>query len=133
MQSSFNLPFIEIVTNISHVALGQFVGEHKYKAVMIKRYTKRCTNAKTKIVHRTGEEKGNLCFDGYSHLTFFLFLDYYNPRKKKGGKIEAIKLTVDSRKRISLTKLLPKKRIGSVMAYKGNDRIVLEPIVEVPA
>jgi len=38
--------------------LGQFVGEHKYKAVMIKRYTKRCTNAKTKIVHRTGGEEG---------------------------------------------------------------------------
>jgi hypothetical protein len=58
MQSSFNLPFIEIVTNISPVVLGQFVGEHKYKAVMIKRYTKMCTNAKIKIVHRRGEEKG---------------------------------------------------------------------------
>jgi len=90
-------------------------------------------NAKTKIVHRTGEEKGNLWFDRYSHLTFSPFLDYYGPRKKKGGKMEGIKLAVDSRKRISLTKLLPKGRIRSVMAYKENDRVILEPMMEIPA
>jgi hypothetical protein len=47
--------------------------------------------------------------------------------------METIKLTVDSKKRISLTKLLPGGRISSVRAYKENDRIILEPMVEIPA
>ena len=47
--------------------------------------------------------------------------------------METIKLTVDSRKRISLTKLLPRKKVSSVRAYKENDRIILEPMVEIPA
>ena len=47
--------------------------------------------------------------------------------------METIKLTVDSRKRISLTKLLPVGKISSVKAYKDDDRIILEPIVEIPA
>ena len=47
--------------------------------------------------------------------------------------METIKLTVDSKKRISLTKLLPGGKISSVRAYKGNDRIILEPMVEIPA
>jgi hypothetical protein len=47
--------------------------------------------------------------------------------------METIKLTVDSRKRISLTKLLPTGKISSVKAYKENDRIILEPMVEIPA
>ncbi len=47
--------------------------------------------------------------------------------------METIKLTVDSKKRISLTKLLPTGRISSVKAYKENDRIILEPMVEIPA
>jgi hypothetical protein len=47
--------------------------------------------------------------------------------------METIKLTVDSRKRISLTKLLPGKKVSSVRAYKENDRIILEPMVEIPA
>jgi len=47
--------------------------------------------------------------------------------------MEAVKLTVDSRKRISLTKLLPEKKISSVRAYKEGDRIILEPMVEIPA
>jgi hypothetical protein len=51
----------------------------------------------------------------------------------KGEKMETIKLTVDSRKRISLTKLLPGGKISSVRAYKENERIVLEPMVEIPA
>jgi hypothetical protein len=45
----------------------------------------------------------------------------------------AINLTVDSRNRISLTKLFPDKKISSVRAYKENDRIILEPMVEIPA
>jgi len=44
-----------------------------------------------------------------------------------------IKLTVDSRKRISLTKLLPEGKISSVRAYKENDKIILEPMVEISA
>jgi hypothetical protein len=51
----------------------------------------------------------------------------------KGGKMETIKLTVDSRKRISLTKLLPGGKISSVRAYKEDERIILEPMVEIPA
>ncbi len=47
--------------------------------------------------------------------------------------METIKLIVDSRKRISLTKLLPGGKISSVRAYKEKDRIVLEPMVEIPA
>jgi hypothetical protein len=47
--------------------------------------------------------------------------------------METIKLTVDSKKRISLTKLLPTGRISSVKAYKEDDRIILEPMVEIPA
>jgi len=70
MHSSFNLPFIKIVTNISSVASHQFVGGHKYEEVTIKRYPKSYTNVKTKIVHPIAEEEGNLSFDGYSHLTF---------------------------------------------------------------
>ncbi len=47
--------------------------------------------------------------------------------------MDTIKLTVDSRKRISLTKLLPGGKISSVRAYRENERIVLEPMVEIPA
>jgi hypothetical protein len=47
--------------------------------------------------------------------------------------MEAIKLTVDSRKRISLTKLLPEGKISSVRAYKEHQRIILEPMVEILA
>jgi len=47
--------------------------------------------------------------------------------------METIKLTVDSKKRISLTKLLPSGKISSVRAYKENEKIILEPMVEIPA
>jgi hypothetical protein len=47
--------------------------------------------------------------------------------------METIKLSVDSKKRISLTKLLPLGKISSVMAYKEDDKIILEPMVEIPA
>ena len=39
--------------------------------------------------------------------------------------MEAISLTVDSKNRISLTKLLPDAKISSVKAYKEDDRIIL--------
>ena len=47
--------------------------------------------------------------------------------------MEAIKLVVDSRKRISLTRLLPEGKISSVRAYREEDRIILEPMIEIPA
>ena len=47
--------------------------------------------------------------------------------------METIKLAVDSKKRISLTKLLPEGNISSVRAYKEDERIILEPMVEIPA
>ncbi len=46
--------------------------------------------------------------------------------------MDAISLTVDSKKRVSLTKLLPPGNIRSVRAYTEGSRIVLEPMVEVP-
>ena len=47
--------------------------------------------------------------------------------------MEAISLTVDSKNRISLTKLLPDAKVSSVKAYREDDRIILEPMVEIPA
>ena len=46
--------------------------------------------------------------------------------------MDRISLTVDSKKRISLTKLLPPGNIRSVRAYMEGPRIVLEPMMEVP-
>ncbi len=46
--------------------------------------------------------------------------------------MEGIKLAVDSRKKISLTKLLPEGKISSVRAYREKERIILEPMVEIP-
>jgi len=46
------------------IAWPQFVGGHKYKAVTIRGYPKRFTNAKTKIVHRTRNQKGSFCLVG---------------------------------------------------------------------
>lgn len=43
-----------------------------------------------------------------------------------------INLTVDSKKRVSLTKLLPPGNIRSVQAYTEGHRIVLEPLMEIP-
>ena len=44
----------------------------------------------------------------------------------------SISLTLDSKKRISLTKLLPPGNIRSVHAYTEGHRIVLEPMMEIP-
>jgi len=46
--------------------------------------------------------------------------------------VDVISLTIDSKKRISLTKLLPPGNIRSVRAYIDGPRIVLEPMMEVP-
>jgi hypothetical protein len=46
--------------------------------------------------------------------------------------MDVISLTVDSKKRVSLTKLLPPGNIRSVRAYTDGPRIVLEPMMEVP-
>ena len=46
--------------------------------------------------------------------------------------MNVISLTLDSKKRISLTKLLPPGNIRSVRAYTDGLRIVLEPMMEVP-
>jgi len=43
-----------------------------------------------------------------------------------------ISLTLDSKKRVSLGKLLPAGNIRSVRAYTEGHRIVLEPMMEVP-
>jgi hypothetical protein len=56
----------------------------------------------------------------------------YDELKNRRGEMETIKLTVDSRKRISLTKLLPEGKISSVRAYKEEEKIILEPMVEIP-
>ncbi|MBW1614927.1 MAG: hypothetical protein JRJ57_13460 [Deltaproteobacteria bacterium] len=41
-------------------------------------------------------------------------------------------MTIDSKKRVSLTKLLPPGNIHSVRAYTEGHRIILEPMMEVP-
>ena len=46
--------------------------------------------------------------------------------------MNSINLTVDSKKRVSLTKLVPPGNIRSVQAYMEGHRIVLEPLMEVP-
>ena len=47
--------------------------------------------------------------------------------------MHALTLTVDSRNRICLSRLFPEEEISSVKAYRKNDKIVLEPLVEIPA
>ncbi len=50
----------------------------------------------------------------------------------EGLPMDVISLTIDSKKRISLNKLLPPGNIRSVRAYTKGYRIVLEPMIEVP-
>ncbi len=47
--------------------------------------------------------------------------------------MKAVNLSVDSRKRISLSKLLPELPVSSVRAYLDDGKIILEPMVEIPA
>jgi hypothetical protein len=70
---------------------------------------------------------------GKSHLKKFTLLSILILDFKVRCRMEAISLTVDSKNRISLTKLLPDAKISSVRAYKEDDRIILEPMVEIPA
>jgi hypothetical protein len=44
-----------------------------------------------------------------------------------------LRLTLDARKRISLAKLLPDYEVCSFRAYTEGDRIILEPMAEIPA
>lgn len=47
--------------------------------------------------------------------------------------MNTVRLPVDSRNRISLTKLFSKLKVRSLIAYWRNDKIILEPMVEIPA
>jgi len=47
--------------------------------------------------------------------------------------MKTISLSLDSKNRISLTKLLDGAAISSVKAYRKADKIILEPMEEVPA
>lgn len=44
-----------------------------------------------------------------------------------------VRLTLDGRKRISLAKLLPDYEICSFKAYIQGEKIILEPMAEIPA
>ncbi len=55
-----------------------------------------------------------------------------NKRTKEHHKNE-LRLTLDARKRISLAKLLPDYEICSFRAYTEGDKIILEPMAEIPA
>lgn len=43
------------------------------------------------------------------------------------------RLTLDARKRVSLAKLLPDYDVSSIKAYTEGDKIILEPMAEIPA
>ncbi|MBF0290468.1 MAG: hypothetical protein HQM14_21875 [SAR324 cluster bacterium] len=47
--------------------------------------------------------------------------------------MQELRLHLDSRKRITLSKLLPDLPISSVKAHLEGNKIVLEPMVEIPA
>lgn len=47
--------------------------------------------------------------------------------------MKTVNLSVDSRKRVSLNKLLPDLPVNSVRAYLQDDKIIIEPMVEIPA
>lgn len=46
--------------------------------------------------------------------------------------MKTVTLSVDSRKRICLTKILGEENISSVRVYRDGGKIILEPMVEVP-
>lgn len=43
------------------------------------------------------------------------------------------RLPIDTRNRVNLSKLLPKGNIHAVNAYKEGNKIILEPMAEIPA
>jgi hypothetical protein len=57
---------------------------------------------------------------------------YCYPSNKGENVMATINLTIDAKKRVSLTKLLPAGNIRSVQAYTEGHRIILEPMMEVP-
>lgn len=44
-----------------------------------------------------------------------------------------LRLNLDGRRRINLAKFLPELNVRSVRAYTEGDRIILEPLAEIPA
>ncbi|MBA3721949.1 MAG: hypothetical protein H0W88_06075 [Parachlamydiaceae bacterium] len=44
-----------------------------------------------------------------------------------------LRLTLDARKRINLAKLLPNYEVSSFRAYTEGNKIILEPMAEIPA
>src|SRR2546421_13085862 len=44
-----------------------------------------------------------------------------------------IRLTLDARNRVSLAKLLPEYDVSSFRAYTEGNKIILEPMAEIPA
>lgn len=44
-----------------------------------------------------------------------------------------IRINLDARKRVSLVKFLSDPKIHSVIAYQEGNKIILEPMVEIPA
>jgi hypothetical protein len=46
---------------------------------------------------------------------------------------DEIRLTMDARQRVSLAKLLPDYDVSSFKAYTEGDKIILEPMAEIPA
>ena len=54
-------------------------------------------------------------------------------KKAQEGHHQELRLTLDARKRISLAKLLPNDEICSFRAYTEGNKIILEPMAEIPA
>jgi hypothetical protein len=54
-------------------------------------------------------------------------------KQLQGHHDHEFRLTLDARKRVSLAKLLPNYEVCSFRAYIEGDRIILEPMAEIPA
>lgn len=54
-------------------------------------------------------------------------------RKQHKHHDDELRLTLDARKRVSLAKLLPNYDVCSFKAYTEGDKIILEPMAEIPA
>lgn len=54
-------------------------------------------------------------------------------RDSQGPHQNEQRLVLDARKRISLAKLLPDYEVCSFKAYTEGDKIILEPMAEIPA
>lgn len=47
--------------------------------------------------------------------------------------MEEFRLNLDGRNRVNLSKLLPNIEVHSVKAYREGNKIILEPMAEIPA